>query len=76
MIGNLAADVGLLALVHGRHLDGKPGCSAGTALRDSRADDRYLLRSDRLSRVAEDRPHFYVRTSGAAHADAPASRPS
>jgi hypothetical protein len=41
-IGNLAADAGLLALVLERHLDGKPDCSAGTGLRDSRADDRYL----------------------------------
>ena len=36
-IGNLAADAGLLALVLERHLDGKPDCSAGTGLRDSRA---------------------------------------
>jgi hypothetical protein len=42
----------------------------------SGADDRYLLCSDRLSPVAEDRPHFYVQTLGAASADAPASWPS
>ena len=32
----------------------------------------YLLRSDRLSPVAEDRPHFYVATLGAAYAAVPA----
>ena len=75
-IGNLVADAGLLALVLERHLDGKPDCPADTGLRDSRAGDRYLLCSDRLSPVAEDRPHFYVQTLRAAYADAPASWPS
>jgi hypothetical protein len=66
----------LPAVVPGRHLTGKLGCPVGAGLRDSRASGRCLLRSDRLSLVAEDRPHFYVRTLGAAYADAPASRPS
>ena len=59
-----------------RHLGAKPDCPADTGLRDSRAGGRYLLRSGRLSPVAEDRPHFYVRTLGAAYADAPASWPA
>jgi hypothetical protein len=59
-IGNLVADAGLLALVLERHLDGKPDCPAGTGLRDSRTGDRYLLCPDRLSPLAEDRPHCYV----------------
>ena len=62
-IGNLA-DAGLPALVPGRHLDGKLGCPAGAGLRDSRAGDCCLLCSDRLSPVAEDRPHYYVRNFG------------
>jgi hypothetical protein len=75
-IGNLAADAGLPALVLERRLDGKPGRPAGTALRDSRAGDRYLLCRDRLRPAAEDRPHFYVATLRAASAGAPASWPS
>jgi hypothetical protein len=75
-IGNLAVDADLLALVLERHLDGEPDCSAGTGLRDSRAGERYLPCSDRLSPVAEDRPHFYVQTLGAAYAGARASWPS
>ena len=75
-IGNLVADAGLLALVLERHLDGKPDCPADTRLRDSRTGDRNLLRSDRLSPVAEDRPHFYVQTLGTAYADASGSWPS
>jgi hypothetical protein len=75
-IGNLVADAGLPALVLERHLDGKPDCLADTSLRDPRAGDRYLLRSDRLSPVAEDRPHFNVQTLGAASAGAPAGWPS
>jgi hypothetical protein len=59
-IGSLVADAGLLALVLERHLDGKPDCPADTGLRDSRVGVRCLLCSDRLSPVAEDRPHFYV----------------
>jgi hypothetical protein len=75
-IGNLAADTALPALVLGRHLDGKPDCPVDTGLRDSRAGDRNLLRSDRLSPVAEDRPHFHVQTLRTAYPGAPASRPS
>ena len=75
-IGNLDADAGLPALVLERHLDGGPDCPAGTGRRDPKPGDRYLLRSGRLSLAAEDRPHFYVRTLGAASADAPASWPS
>ena len=75
-IGNLVADVGLPAVVPGRHLDGKLGCLTGTGLRDSRADDFCLLGSDRLSPVAEDRPHFCVATLCATYAGAPASWPS
>ena len=75
-IGNVAASVGLLALVPERHLDGKPGFPAAIGLWDLRADDRCLLGSDRLSPVAEDRPHFYVQTLRAASAGAPASWPS
>jgi len=55
---------GLPALVLERHLGSKPDCSTDTAPRDSRAGDRYLLRSDRLRPAAEDRPHFYVPTFG------------
>ena len=44
-------DVGLLALVLARHLDGRPDRSAGTGLRDLRADGRYLLCSGGLSPV-------------------------
>ena len=75
-IGNLDADAGLPALVLERHLDGGPDCPAGTGRRDPKPGDRYLLRSGRLSLAAEDRPHFYVRTLGAAYADAPGSWPS
>jgi hypothetical protein len=75
-IGNVVADAGLLALVLERHLAGEPDCPAGTGLRDPRTGDRCLLRSDRLSPVAEDRPHFCVATLGAAYAGAPASWPS
>jgi hypothetical protein len=71
-IGN-AAGAGLPALILERHLDGEPDCPADTALRNSRADGRYLLRSDRLSPTAEDRPHFYVATLRAAYAGAAAS---
>jgi hypothetical protein len=57
-IGNVVADAGWLALVLERHRDGRPDCPAGTGLRDPRAYGRYLLCSDRLSPVTEDRPHF------------------
>ena len=59
-IGNLAAVAGLLRAAPRRHLDGRPDRSADTGLRDLRAGDRYLLCSDGLSPVADDRPHFYV----------------
>ena len=36
-IGNVAADVGLLALVLERHLDGRPERAADTGLRDPQA---------------------------------------
>jgi hypothetical protein len=41
-IGNLVADVGLLAPVLPRHLDGKPARSADMGLRDLRTGGRYL----------------------------------
>ena len=75
-IGNVVADAGLLALVLEWHLGAKPDCPAGTGMRNSRAGDCCLLGSDRLSPVAEDRPHFYVATLGAASAGAPANWPS
>ena len=75
-IGKVLGGAGLFTLVLERHLDGKADCAADTGLRDSRADDRYLLCSDRLGPVAGDRPHFYVQTLGAAYADAPGSWPS
>ena len=66
----------LLAPVLARHLDGRPGRSADTGLRDLRAGGRYLLCPDGLSPVVDDRPHFYVLTLRAASADAPANWPS
>jgi len=63
-IGNVAADAGLLALVLERHLDGETDCPADVGLRGPRAGGRYLLRSDRLSPAAEDRPHYSVQTFG------------
>ena len=75
-IGNVVADVGLPALVLARHLDGTLDRPAETGRGIRRPGDRYLPCSDRLSPVAEDRPHFYVQTLDAASADAPASRPS
>jgi hypothetical protein len=36
-IGNVVAGAGLLALVLGRHLDGKPDCPADKSLRDPQA---------------------------------------
>ena len=59
-IGNVVADADLPALVLERRLDGRPERVADTGLRIRRPCDRYLLYSDRLSLVAEDRPHFYV----------------
>jgi hypothetical protein len=35
--GNVVADAGLPALVLERHLDGRPGCPAGSGLRDPQA---------------------------------------
>ena len=74
-IGNVVGSAGLLVLVLERHLDDRPDCAADTGLRDPQAGHRYLLCPDRLSPVAEDRPHFYVRTLSAASADAPAGWP-
>ena len=74
-IGNSCLDVGLLALVLARHLDGRPDRSADMGLRDLRAGDRYLLCPDGLSPVVDDRPHLNVLTLRAASADASASWP-
>ena len=63
-IGNVVGSAGLLVLVLERHLDDRPDCAADTGLRDPQAGHRYLLCPDRLSPVAEDRPHFYVQTFG------------
>jgi hypothetical protein len=60
------------------HVDGKPGRSADIGLRDLRdlrAGDRYLLRSDRLSPIIDDRPHRNVQTLRATSAEASASWP-
>jgi serine/threonine protein phosphatase PrpC len=72
-IGNLLADVGLLALVLARHLDGRPDRSAGTGLR---AGGRYLLYFGGLSPVVDDRPLRNVLTLRAASADASADAAS
>ena len=72
-IGKPRRDVGLLAPVLARHLDGRPDRSAGTGLRDLRAGGRYLLCSGGLSPVADDRPLRNVLTLRAASADASAS---
>ena len=47
-------DVGFLALVLARNLDGRPDRSAGTGLQ---AGGRYLLCPDELSPGVGDRPH-------------------
>jgi hypothetical protein len=54
----------LPALVLARHLDGTLDRPAETGRGIRRPGDRYLPCSDRLSPVAEDRPHFYVQTFG------------
>jgi len=54
-IGNLVWDAGFLAPVLARYLDGRPDRSADLGLRDLRAGDRYLLCSDGLSPVVDDR---------------------
>ena len=69
-------DAGLLALVLARHWTAGPDRSADMGLRDLRAGGRYLLCSDGLSPVMDDRPHFYVLTLRAVSADALASWPS
>ena len=55
MIGNLVANFGVFAPVLARHLDGTPDRSADLGRQDLRARDRYLLWSDGLSPVADDR---------------------
>ena len=54
-IGNLVWDAGFLAPVLARHLDGRPDRSVDLGVRDLRAGDRYLLCSDGLSPVVDDR---------------------
>ncbi len=71
-IGNLVADAGLLAPVLGRH----HRLRTDTSLRDPRAGDRYLLRSDRLGR-SQKTDHTFMYKLWAPHTpDAPASWPS
>ena len=74
-LGNLTWSPGLLAPVLERYLDDRLDRSADLSLRDLRTCGRYLLRTDGLSPVADDRPHFYVLTLRAASTDAPASWP-
>jgi serine/threonine protein phosphatase PrpC len=66
-------DVGLLALVLARHLDGRPDRSVGNGLQ---AGGRYLLCPDELSPAVDDRPHKNVLTLRDLSADTPASEPS
>jgi serine/threonine protein phosphatase PrpC len=69
-IGKLVWDAGVLAPVLARYLDGRPDRSADLGLRDLRAGDRYLLCSDGLSPVVDDRAIRDVLTSADAPADA------
>ena len=69
-IGKLVWDAGFLAPVLARYLDGRPDRSADLGLRDLRAGDRYLLCSDGLSPVVDDRAIRDVLTSAADPADA------
>jgi PPM family protein phosphatase len=69
-IGKLVWDAGFLAPVLARHVDGRPDRSADLGLRDLQAGDRYLLCSDGLSPVVDDRAIRDVLTSAAAPAGA------
>lgn len=69
-IGNLVWDAGFLAPLLARHLDGRPDRSADLSLRDLQAGDRYLLCSDGLSPVVDDRAIRDALTSAAAPAGA------
>ena len=62
-IGKLVWDASFLAPVLARHVDGRPDRSADLGLR---AGDRYLLCSDGLSPVVDDRAIRDVLTSAAA----------
>ena len=64
-IGNLVWDAGFLAPVLARYLDGRPDRSVDLGLRDLRAGDRYLLCTDGLSPVVDDRTLRNVLTSAA-----------
>jgi protein phosphatase len=69
-IGKLVWDADFLAPVLARHLDGRPDRSADLGVRDMRAGDRYLLCSDGLSPVVDDRTLRDVLTLAANPADA------
>jgi len=69
-IGKLVWDADFLAPVLARHLDGRPDRSADLGVRDLRAGDRYLLCSDGLSPVVDDRTLRDVLTLAANPADA------
>jgi PPM family protein phosphatase len=68
-IGNLVAEVGLLAPILAWYVDVGPDRSADLGLRDLRAGTGTLLCSDGLSSVADDRPHRDVLTSAVGPAD-------
>ena len=72
---HLAWDVGLFASVLARHLDGRLDRSADIGLRDLWIGGRYLLCSDGLSPVVDDRTHRNALTSCAASANVSASWP-
>jgi hypothetical protein len=55
-IGMLVWATDSLALVLARHVAGRPDRRADMALRNLRADGRYLWCTGRLSLVVEDRP--------------------
>ena len=69
-IGKLVWDADFLAPVLARHLDGRPDRSADLGVRDLRAGDRYLLCSDGLSPVVDDRTLRDALTLAANPADA------
>jgi PPM family protein phosphatase len=72
-LGSLIWSVGLLAPVLERHLNARLDRSADLSLRDLRTCGHYLLRTDGLSPVIDDRPHFYVLTLRAASVGAPSN---